>query len=351
MIYSIFVTAGLENIARKEIVARFGDTEKFKILMRKPQRIVFQYPGNPKDLLSLRTAEHLFLVIKHLPKMTRSRSSLTAIRQALTRFNFGETLACCRQVGISMRRRIPFRVISRMSGFRNFQKRDLHQVVERSLIDRGWQLTQSSSSGLDVWAEVHGQDAYISIKLSKPEMAQRSYKQAHVPQSIKPTLAYSMVWLSQPHPNDLFLDPMCGAGAILLERAFAGRYRYLIGGDLSKQALEATQRNFGRKHQPRQFFHWDTQSLPFQPNSVDKIVCNLPVAERNENTSQLTNLYRKCFVQYEKVLKTNGKMVLLTLQPALLDKILKQQKSLKMRQRVSVDVGGKRGRISVIRKS
>ncbi|MDE0316689.1 MAG: methyltransferase domain-containing protein [Candidatus Poribacteria bacterium] len=347
MIYSIFVTAGLENIARQEIIARFGDTEQFKILMRKPQRIVFQYTGNPKDLLSLRTAEHLFVIIKHIPKMTRSRSSLTAIRQALTRFNFGETLACCRQVGIRMRRRIPFRVISRMSGFRNFQKRDLHQVVERVLVDRGWQLTQSSS-GLDVWAEVHGQDAYISIRLSKPEMAQRSYKQAHVPQSIKPTLAYSMVWLSQPHPNDLFLDPMCGAGTILLERAFAGRYRYLIGGDLSKDALNATQRNFGRQHQPRQFFHWNTQSLPIQPNSVDKIVSNLPIVERNENTSQLANLYRKCLHEYETVLKPNGKMVLLTLQPALLDKILKQQKSLRTRQRVSVDVGGKRGKIFVI---
>ena len=149
MIYSIFVTAGLENIARQEINSRFGDTEQYKILMRKPQRIVFQYSGSPKDLLSLRTAEHLFVIIKHIPKMTRSRSSLTAIKSSLGRFNFGETLACCRQVGISMRRRIPFRVISRMSGFRNFQKRDLHQVVERALIDRGWQLTQSSS-GLDV---------------------------------------------------------------------------------------------------------------------------------------------------------------------------------------------------------
>lgn len=348
MIYSIFVTAGLENTARQEIIARFGTTEKFKILMRKPQRIVFQYSGNPKDLLSLRTAEHLFVVIKHIPNMTRSRSSLTAIRQSLTRFNFGETLTCCRQVGLSIRKRVPFRVISRMSGFRNFQKRDFQQVVERVLIDRGWQLTQSSS-GLDVWAEVHGQDAYISIRLSKPEMAQRSYKQVHVPQSIKPTLAYGMVWLSQPHPNDIFLDPMCGAGTILLERAFAQRYRYLIGGDISKDALNATQRNFGRQHQPRQFFHWDAQSPPLKPNSVDKIVCNLPAVGKNEKSSQLANLYRKCLHQYETVLKPNGKMVLLTLQSTLLDKILKQQKSLKTMQRVSVDVGGKRGKIFVIR--
>lgn len=348
MIYSIFVTAGLENIARQEIIARFGDTDNFKILMRKPQRIVFQYAGNPKDLLSLRTAEQLFLVIKHLPNMTRSRKSLTSIRHSLARFNFGETLASCRQVGLSIRKRMPFRVISRMSGFRNFQKRDLQQVVERALIDRGWQLTKSSS-GLDVWTEVHGDDGYISIRLSKPDLPKRSDKRTRMPQSTKPTVAYSMVWLSQPHPNDIILDPMCGSGTILLERAFAERYRYLIGGDLSKKALDATQRNFGRRHQPRQFFHWNTQHLPLQPNSVDKIVCNLPITE--ENASHLTKLYRNCLLEFETVLKPSGKMVLLTMHPDPLDNILKKQKSLKTRQRVSVDVGGKRGRIFVIWKS
>lgn len=350
MIYSIFVTAGLENIARQEITARFGKTEQFKILMRKPQRIIFQYAGNPKDLLSLRTAEQLFLVIKHIPKMTRSRSSLTAIKNSLARHNFRDTLTSCRQAGINIRKRISFRVICRMSGFRNFQKRDLQQVVERGLIERGWYLAHSSS-GLDVWVEVHGQDGYISIKLSKVTMAQRSDKQARGPQSIKPTLAYGMVCLSQPHPNDIVLDPMCGSGTILLERAYAGRYRYLIGGDISEEALDATQRNFGRQHQPRQFFHWDAQDIPIQPNSVNKIICSLPIGESKEGNSRLANLYRKCLLQYENVLKGNGKMVLLSLQPALLNGILKQQESLKTRQRVGVDVGGNQGRIFVIQKS
>ena len=349
MIYSIFVTSGLESIACQEIITRFGDTKQFKIRMRKPRRIVFQYEGTPRDLLSLRTAEHLFLVVKHFPNMTRSRGSLTTIRNSLTRLNIKEVLACCRQVGINMRKRVPFRVISRMSGFRNFQKRDLQQIVERSLIDRGWYLTHSTSD-LDVWVEVHGQDGYINIKLSKVEMAQRSDKQKRLPQSIKPTLAYGIVWLSQPNANDIVLDPMCGAGTILLERAFSGRYRYLIGGDVSKAALDAAQINFGRQHQPRQFFHWDAQSLPLQSNSVDKIVCNLPVIDRNESTSQLSNLYKKCLLQCEAVLKPRGKIVLLTLHAALLDRILQQQKSLAVRQQVNVDVGRKRGRIFVIGK-
>lgn len=347
MIYSIFVTAGLENLARQEIIARFGDTKQFKIVLRKPQRIIFQYTGNPKELLSLRTAESLFLVIKHIPNMTRSRRSLTAISSFLNRQNFAQAITVCRQVGMSIRKRISFRVISRMSGYRNFQKRDLQQVVERALIDKGWYLSHADS-GLDVWVEVHGEDAYISIRLSKPSKSQRSYKREQVPQTLKPAIAYSMVMLSKPQTDDIILDPMCGAGTILLERAFSGRYRHLIGGDLSEEAVRATHKNFGRKHQPCQFFHWDAQSLPLKPNSVDKIISNLPIERNNHRDADLGNLYRVCLTQFETVIKPGGKMVLLSMNPTLLNKILKQQNVLNVRQQVGINFSGKRGRIFVV---
>lgn len=348
MLYAITVSAGLETIARQELSERLGsDTGHLKILGRKPQRILFEYTGNPRELLSLRTAEHLFLILKQVPKMTRSRSSLTAFSGALSRFNFKEAFACCRQMGINTWKRMPFRVTSRLSGKRNFRRVDLQRVVERALIERGW-YSGSSKTALDIWAEVHGDDGYISIKLSANDMAQRPYKQAHIPASLKPTLAYSMVRLSRPHPEDIFLDAMCGAGTILLERAFIKRYRYLIGGDVSTEALDATVTNFGRQHQPRQFFHWDAQNLPLGSNTVDKIVCNLPFGETIGDVSELTRLYRQCLTEYERVLRPRGRMVLLTSQNTLLDDTLKQRRSLRVTQKLTVDVRGMRAWMSVV---
>ncbi|MDE0465757.1 MAG: methyltransferase domain-containing protein [Candidatus Poribacteria bacterium] len=346
MLYSIIVSAGLENIAREELSARFETN--LKILERKPQRILFQYAGNPRELLSLRTAEHLFLILKRIPKMTRSRNSLAVLRGSLARLSFKEMSECCRQVGINVRKRMPFRVTSRLSGKRNFRRLDLQRVIERALSERGWYLA-STKAALDVWAEVHGDDGYISIKLSSNDMAQRPYKQAHIPASLKPTLAYSMVRLSKPHPDDVFLDAMCGAGTILLERALMGRYRYLIGGDVSTEALDATVTNFGRKHQPRQFFHWDARTLPLQPNTVDKIVCNLPFGETIGNIPQLTNLYRHCLKESARVLKPRGRMVLLTSQRTLLNDELEKLRFLGVQQRLTVDVRGKQAWIYVIR--
>jgi 23S rRNA G2445 N2-methylase RlmL len=348
MLYAITISAGLETIARQELSERLGsDTGHLKILERKPQRILFEYTGNPRELLSLRTAEHLFLILKQLPKMTRSRSSLTAFSGALSRFNFKEAFTCCRQMGINTWKRMPFRVTSRLSGKRNFRRVDLQRVVERALIERGW-YSGSSKSALDIWAEVHGDDGYISIKLSSNDMAQRPYKQAHIPASLKPTLAYSMVRLSRPHPEDIFLDAMCGAGTILLERAFIKRYRYLIGGDVSTEALDATVTNFGRQHQPRQFFHWDAQNLPLGSNTVDKIVCNLPFGETIGDVSELTRLYRQCLTEYERVLRPRGRMVLLTSQNTLLEDMLKQRRSLRVTQKLTVDVRGMRAWMSVV---
>lgn len=349
MIYSVFVLPGLENIARQELIGRFGNTKRFRILERKPQRILFEFSGNPKDLLSLRTAEQLFLVIKHLPNMTRSRSSLSGIKKSLTHYNFDKALTCCRQIGISVRKRTTFRVVCRMSGFRNFQKRELQQVIERSLIDRGWNLS-GSNTALNVWIEMHGSDAYVSIRLSKSVLAQRSYKNEHVPNTLKPTIAYSMIHLSQPQPNDVFLDPMCGAGTILLERAFAGRYRYLIGGDISTKAINATKKNFGKQHQPRHFFHWDAQTLPIQPSSIDKIVCNLPISYDTDNQPYITNLYKQVLSQCENVVKADGRMVFFSMQANVLNNILNRKDSLKSYQQVGINVNGKKGRIFVVQK-
>lgn len=344
MIYSIFVIGGLENIARQELNSRFGKTKEFKIILRKPRRIVFQYMGNPRDLLSIRSAENLFLVIRHIPKITRSRSSLASIRQSLTRFNFEDVLGVCRQVGLRIKKRVQFRVITRMAGFRNFQKRDLHQVVERVLIERGWKLTESNT-GLDVWNEVYGDDAYISIRLSSTDFAQRSRKQVNLSDSIKPTLAYSMVRLSKPQPDDVFLDPMCGAGTILLERANSGRYKYLIGGDLSKNALDATLNNFGRQHQPCQFFLWNVQSLPLKPRSIDKIVCNLPV------DLEQYSIDRNFLDQFNYLIKPSGNIVLHTTQSGYFKKMLNQNKKLRLKQQVHLNNRDAEGHILVIHPS
>ena len=337
-LYSISVCGGLEKIAQNEIQRHLIGKGKFEVVDKDLARISLRYSGDPRELLLLRSAEHVFLVIKMLPSMTRSRHSLTNLEKSIARIDFQPYFDICRRAGIGLRKRITFRVTSRMSGLRNFRRIDLQRSVERVFKTYGWRLTEEKPA-LDIWVEVQQDEGHISIRLSPLEMAQRTYKQAHIPTSLRPTVAYGLVQLSDPQPEDVFLDPMCGAGTILIERAHSGRYRYLLGGDVSPEALEAAQRNMGRKHRPRQLFDWNTQSLPLGRNSVDKIVCGLPFGKKTDSESDIAELYWEFITECERALKPTGRMVLLTTQRFVLDNLIKAQPAFIVERRFRIDLG------------
>ena len=338
-LYSISVCGGLEKIALEELEARFNHTGELEVVGHRPKRILFRYSGDAEQLLSLRAAENVFLIIRVFKDMTRSRRSLTMLKKTLGRFDFRRHLEICRKAGVRIRHRITFRVTSRMSTRHNYRRIDIQRAVEEVLVSCGWYRTDENPA-LDVWVENHGNEAYVAIRISPIEMGQRDYKHAHIPASLKPTVAYCLVRLSDPQRDDVFLDAMCGAGTILIERAYSGRYRYLLGGDVFPSAIQAAQLNINKKHRPRQLFLWDAQFLPLTQWSVDKVVCNLPFGERG-NDGELTKLYRRFLKECERVLKPTGRMVLLTTQQSTLEYLLKQREStIKIRRKFRINLLG-----------
>ena len=78
---------------------------------------------------------------------------------------------------------------------------------------------------LEFWASLIEDELIVGVRLSDNEMRHRDYLPASVPASLKPTVAYAMITLTEPAADDVFLEPMCGAGTILIERAHTSRYR------------------------------------------------------------------------------------------------------------------------------
>ena len=336
-LYSVLVRRGFVEIARQEIQRCLLDKGRLEIVAQEPERILIRYSGDPRQLLSLRSTEQVFLVVKALPKMTRSRHSLTALAKSLGRIDFHPYFDICRRVGIRLRKRVNFCVRSRMIGYRNFRRADLQRGVERALATYGWRLTEEKPA-LEIWVEADEERVTISIKLSSSEAARRTYQRADYSASLRPTVAFCLVQLSDPQPEDIFVDPMCGAGTILIERAHSGRYRCLLGGDILSEAVEAAQINIGRKHQPRQLFRWDTRTLPLDRRSVDKIVCSLPSGKGDADDSEVAELYWEFLSECERALKPTGRMVLLTTRRFVLDSLLKAQPAFTTKQKFQIDL-------------
>jgi tRNA G10 N-methylase Trm11 len=108
------------------------------------------------------------------------------------------------------------------------------------------------------------------------------------------------------------LDPFCGAGTILIERAHLGKYAMLLGSDRDQAALAAARINVGARYKPIQLESWDAASLPLADASVNKIVTNLPWGIRYGSHGENRKLYPEWFREFARVLKSGGTMVLLT---------------------------------------
>jgi 23S rRNA G2445 N2-methylase RlmL len=132
-----------------------------------------------------------------------------------------------------------------------------------------------------------------------------------------------MVILSEPRDDDVFLDPMCGAGTILIERGEHGRYGQLLGGDLDPQAVAATRTNVGPRYKPIEIRQWDATALPLPDASVTRVVCNLPFGHKIGSARILPGLYRGFLAEAIRVLRPGGVAVLLTGERALLDRALR----------------------------
>jgi 23S rRNA G2445 N2-methylase RlmL len=174
-------------------------------------------------------------------------------------------------------------------------------------------------AALEVWVHVAGERTFVGVRISGDDLAQRRYKSAHRPASLKPTVARALVELSQPRPGDVVLDPMCGAGTILRERADAGRARAILGGDVDADAVEAARTNTRRS---ASVAIWDATRLPLPDRSVDVVVCNPPYGRRIGEIRGLDRLYARSTREMARVLRPDGRCVLLTGEPDTLFRAL-----------------------------
>jgi tRNA (guanine6-N2)-methyltransferase len=120
------------------------------------------------------------------------------------------------------------------------------------------------------------------------------------------------------------LDPMCGAGTILIERAHLGRYRMLLGGDSDRQILEAARENIGPRYKPIELREWDAAALPIDDASVARIITNLPWGRKSGSHEENRRLYPRLLSEFRRVLDPQGLMVLMTSETRLMRELMQE---------------------------
>lgn len=354
-LYYAHTMPGLERVAWEEVRARLdgASLEGLKTLGDRNGLVLFRYGGEPSDLLRLRTAEDVFFLVGWIPKVEWGYEGLSQIYHAMLSSRF-LGLGVATQAGLARtarRGRRSFRVVSRMVGRNHpYRRIDLQRAVERALKRRSqgkWRLVQAGED-LEIWANLIGLDFICGLRLSDASMRHRDYKVAHVAASLRPSVAAAMVWLTDPGPADVFLDPMCGAGTLLVERGMMERHALLLGSDIEEGALRVAALNIGRKHKPRQLLRSDARRLPLAPHSVDRLATNLPFGRKIGSQHSNVGLYRAFLGEVDRVLSGDGRAVVLTSEARALKEALRGVDGLRPVKSYPMTLLGRRASIYVI---
>lgn len=162
---------------------------------------------------------------------------------------------------------------------------------------------------LEVVVFLAREGATAALRMTGPEFRHRGY--LRIPAALSPPVAAALVRLSVPTPDDRLLDPCCGSGTILLERARMGRYRELLGGDASADAVEVARQNLGNRHKPWALHVWDAQRLPLPDRSVSRVVSNLPFGVQVRAPGGVVHFAEAFLREAARVLEPGGRAVVL----------------------------------------
>jgi tRNA (guanine6-N2)-methyltransferase len=354
-LYIAHTQPGFEAIAADEIATRISAAREItrRVVPDRAGMTIFFAPGADK-LGVLRTAEDLFGLAGYRAGVGPENKELDKIRGASREAPLVEAALVARvrvTPGTRAGRRLKFRVIARMAGEHEFRRVDFQRAVERGILERSdhtWRLEEEGAD-VELWATMIDSEFFLTVRLSDDAMRHRDYKAAHRPASLRASSAAALAWLSEPRDDDVVLDPFCGAGTILIERAHLGRYAMLLGSDRDAAALAAARVNVGARYKPIQLENWDAGALPLGDASVNKIVTNLPWGLRYGSHGENRKLYPIWMREFARVLKPGGMMVMLTAEWRLMRELERTRKFAPSKI-IRVSVLGKSAAIYVCRK-
>jgi SAM-dependent methyltransferase len=320
---------GLEGVAIREALARIpGARDVGRRSIADHNGMALLEIDRPQTLLRMRCGEDLFAVVGYLRPLASTEEGLEQARKLARNAPFVES-ALTRRVALTpgsrSGHRLDFRVVVRTTGSHEYRRVDLQKAIEHGISERGDRRWRHNERGeVEFWATLLDDELLLTIRLTDDRMRQRDYKVAHFPGSLRPSVAAAMAFLSQPGDDNVVLDPLCGAGTILIERAHLGRYKMLLGGDSDPQALGAARDNVGPRYKPIELREWDASALPIGDGQVTRIITNLPWGRKLGSHAENRRLYPRLLREFRRVLTPGGLMVLMTSETRLMRELFEE---------------------------
>lgn len=308
MDYFALTTRGLEEFAKKEIELELANSKIKNISYRK---VIFSFDGDCKEILKLRSVEDVFYFLDEIENVGHTKESLNDVTDRICAFDFKKALDVISNIrGANVNE---FSISSSSVGKRNYSYIEVKESLSEKLKNiLKLKYENEKHEIFDIRIFIEHDKALVGVRLGNKPMHRRSYKVETTKATLQADIAYAMSVLAEITIDDIVLDPMCGSGTILIESSRFNPKR-ILGGDIHIEAVNVAQKNI-EAFNPNlniKVREWNAHTLPFDNNSIDKIICNVPFGKQIE-VGSIGDFYLKVIAEFSRVIKNSGKIILLT---------------------------------------
>mmetsp|Transcript_30033 Transcript_30033/g.39513 ORF Transcript_30033/g.39513 Transcript_30033/m.39513 type:complete len:465 (+) Transcript_30033:26-1420(+) len=143
--------------------------------------------------------------------------------------------------------------------------------------------------------------------------------------TLRPSTAHVLTLLAEVQPGDVVLDTMCGVGTIPVEVAVMHPSAYSLGGEIEMKCVPEIQSNLRSFAQHPTWARriggdgclWDASNLPLRDHTIDCIIVDMPFGVACGSTKKNKKMYPRIFKNFARILRPNGRAVLLVYQSKL----------------------------------
>lgn len=313
-LYRVTVLPGLEPVLIDEARVKLP-LARIRMEGRGKVAIGLESAADEHLLYQLRTADNLY---RHLHRFSVGphRSHLPDMERELARLHLSlpGLLLPGRAAGKEEAGSLSCKVNASRAGKHSYSRFEAAEAAERGLVrgDRRLRIAGEDRHELEFRLDIRDETAELSLRLTDASFRYRGGIDARAiaPAALRPSVAHGLVWLSQPKRSDRWLEPCCGSGTLVFERAFYP-YKRIEAGDSSSEAVRAAAIWTSGLARVR-VREWDARHLPLDAGGIDKVAANLPFGRQVSAGADIPALYRDMLREFARVLAADGSAVCMT---------------------------------------
>ena len=291
---SSFIT-GFQSLVQSDLAARFP---KIKIINLFDGLVHYRYDGDSHDLEKIIYFNNTFFVLKAMKGKGLNFPSLVN--------------SVCTSKNYFLVNKGSFRI--------RFQNENQFAKVDKNLARRAEDYVLANSKlKLDrlsptneVWFSIRREGfAFCGELISKREFTEKNLNKGE----LRPEVAYFICCFADIKSEDTILEPFCGYGSIPTQLAKKFRFKKLYISDIESERVELTKSRKQISQAPEGLIECQVADAMSLNNIEDKsisLVITDPPWGYYEDIGDINDFYNRMFYSFDRVLKTDGRMVILS---------------------------------------